>query len=129
MIKTVTVLLDTNALLMPHQHGIDVFSEISRIVSEKYYLATLSTVVDELESISSSRAKDDGVAAEVGLKLLREKGVSIIPSEGPVDDALAEYASRWGALVCTNDRYLKAKLKAKGVRVISMRGKTHLEVG
>ena len=121
------VLLDTNALLIPHQHRVDLFSEIERIVTEKHEVATLSTVVDELRGLASSTTKDDGAAARVGLRLLQEKKVSIIPSECPVDDAIVLYASQHKAIVCTNDGELKKRLKAACLETLSMRGKNHLE--
>jgi rRNA-processing protein FCF1 len=121
------VLLDTNALLLPHQHGIDVFSEISRIMPEKYELITLSTVIDELKGLSRQQSAD-GAAAKVGLRLLEDKHVKIVPSTGGVDEALVEYAGANRAIVCTNDKELKRRLKAKGAQILSMRGKTHMEL-
>lgn len=121
------VLLDTNALLLPHKHKVDIFSEVGRIIPEKIEIVTLSTVVEELKGIAKS-ASDDGAAAKVGLKLIEDKNVRIIPSSGPVDDAIVVVAKQQEAVVCTNDKDLKRRLKAKGVRIISPRGKTHLEL-
>jgi len=118
------VLLDTNCLMMPHQHGVDVFAEIERLVPEAHTVATLSTVLSELKDIVSS--SQDGVAAKVGLVLLADRGVSVIPSTGPVDDALVAYAVRERAFVCTNDRGLRSRLKVAGVKVIAMRGRNRL---
>jgi rRNA-processing protein FCF1 len=119
------VLLDTNSLLLPHQHRIDVFAEIERLVLEEHTVATLSTVVDELRGlVGSSR---DGVAANVGLQLIREKGVGVIPAEGDVDDSILDYAERNDVLVCTNDHELKSRLRAAGIEVLCMRGKGHLD--
>jgi len=123
----ITVLLDTNALLLPHQHGVDVFSEIDRLITETHETITLSTVAGELKALADS-ASEDGVAANVGLRLLEGKKVKMVPSSGPVDDAIVEYAASKNAVVCTNDRDLKRRLKARGVRTIAMRGKTHLEM-
>jgi uncharacterized protein len=120
------VLLDTNSLLLPHQRRIDVFSEIKRLIPEHHELATLSTVLQELEGLAKSPATKDGVAAKVGLKLIENKNVTIIPSEGPVDEALVAYAAEYKAIVCTNDQDLKRKLKKKRLTLIVMRGKNHL---
>jgi rRNA-processing protein FCF1 len=119
------VLLDTNLLLLPHQFGVDVFAEIGRLVPEKHDVATLSSVVDELRGLVGPST--DGVAANVALELIREKGVEVISTEGGADDSILEYARGGGAIVGTNDRQLKARLKAAGVEVLCMRGRDHLE--
>jgi uncharacterized protein len=120
------VLLDTNALLLPHQRRIDIFSEIDRTIIESHEVATLSTVVDELKALATPSTKD-GVAANVGLRLLEMKKVRIIPSEGPVDDAIVAYAKRDGVIVCTNDKELKRRLRKNRVTLLVMRGMNHLE--
>ncbi len=119
------VLLDTNFLLLPHQHGVDVFSEIERLVPEKHEVATLSTVVGELEELTGP--SKDGVAANVALQLLREKGVVVLPAEGGVDESIVEKAGGGGVLVGTNDRELKSQLRSKGVELLVLRGRNHLE--
>ncbi|MFH0861485.1 MAG: hypothetical protein V1875_00505 [Candidatus Altiarchaeota archaeon] len=120
-----TVLLDTNALLMPHQNGVDVFSEIDRILAETHEVVTLSTVVEELKGLSGS-SSEDGAAARIGLKLLLEKKIRIVPATGEVDDAIVEYSGKNNVVVCTNDKVLKRRLKSRGVRTICLRGGTHL---
>ena len=122
------VLLDTNMLLAPHQHGVDIFSEIERLVREKHEISTLSTVIAELKGLSASTKSEDGIAANVGLRLITEKAVGVIPSHGPVDDAIVEYAAQNKAIVCTNDRELKSRLREKELIILSMRGKNHLEI-
>jgi len=119
------VLLDTNFLLLPHQRGVDVFDEIERLVPERHVLATLSAVVTELEGLVG--ASRDGVAAKVGLELLRHKGVEVMPSDGGADESILEYASGGGVIVGTNDRKLRAKLRAAGVEVLCLRGGGRLE--
>jgi uncharacterized protein len=120
------VLLDTNALLLPHQFGIDIFSEIGRLVPEKHDIFTLRTVVDELVGIAKSSTTDDGVAARVGLMLLKDKGVGILPSQGTVDDAIVDFAINERAIVCTNDVGIRNKLKESGLKVLCMRGKKRM---
>ena len=119
-----TIVLDTNFLLLPDQYGIDVFSELERLVPEGR-LATLSNVISELEAISRSNSKD-GSAAKVALMLLEKKNVEVIPAEGLVDDAIVEYAAKSGAIIATNDKGLKNRLKGR-VGLISMKGKNHLD--
>jgi rRNA-processing protein FCF1 len=120
------VLLDTNALLMPHQHKVDLFAEIERVIPEKHEVATLSTVISELEGIAVNSTNDDGVAAKVGLKLVADKGVRVIESSGNVDDTIARYAMEQGTIACTNDKELKARVIDAGATVVFMRGKKKL---
>lgn len=118
------VLLDTNLLLVPHQFGVDVFSEVERLVPEEHEVVTLSNVIEELRNLVDS--SKDGVAAGVGLQLVQDKGVRIIPSTGVVDDCIIEYASGNDVVVGTNDRQLKGRLRSVGVQVLCMRGRDHL---
>lgn len=119
------ILLDTNILLLPHSQKIDVFSEIERIIPEKHGLYTLSTIVEELESITG--ACRDAISARVALKLIEEKNVKILDSQGHPDDALLKLAVGEDYLVATNDRGLKKRLKNNGKPMICMRGKNRLE--
>ena len=120
------VLLDTNLLLLPHRHKVDVFAEIERLMIGKHTVCTFSTVLDELKALVDST--EDGVAAKVGLELVGGRGVEVIPSSGDVDSAILEYAKNHDVIVATNDRELKRKLKEVGVKVIYMRGRSHLDM-
>jgi rRNA-processing protein FCF1 len=119
------VLLDTNFMLLPSRHKIDIYTEIKRLVPEEHTLATLSSAVKELRQLEGLTR--DGLAAKVGLALLENKKVEILPSEGFVDDALVKYASENKSIVCTNDRELKRRLRKAKAGIIYMRGKNHLE--
>ncbi|MFH1055915.1 MAG: DNA-binding protein [Candidatus Altiarchaeota archaeon] len=120
------VLLDTNFLLLPKQHKIDIFSEIQRLVPEKHTLATLSPVVEELHHLAGTRT-EDMVAAKVALQMLEQNGVEIIPADKEADEAIIEYAAANPTLVATNDKDLKRRLKKTVQGIIHMRGKNHLE--
>ena len=120
------VLLDTNFLLLPHTHKIDIFSDIKILVPQKHRLFTLSCVVDELEGIGAG-AGGDATAAKVAQALIGDRGVEVVEAAGVCDDALVEYAtSNEGTIVATNDRELKKRLKDAGVKTICLRGKNRL---
>jgi len=121
------VVLDTNFLLVPHQHGVDIFSEIARVIGPEHRIVTLSTVVGELTGLQKSKSSD-GAAAKVALKLIGERDVPVIEASGDADDSILEYAKANAAIVGTNDRGLRNRLKEEGVKVVFMRGKTHLGV-
>jgi len=123
------VLLDTNILLVPQQFGIDIFSEIMRIVPD-YELVILSGVVCELKKLRESADKgSDKIAAGVGISLVEKfsNKIKIIESTGNVDEFIIKFSAENNAIVCTNDGELKKKLTKANVRVIQMRGKCKLD--
>ena len=123
------VLLDTNFLMVPEQFGVDVFSEIERIVPD-YDLVTLSGIVLELKKIRETAKKGkDKLAASVALGFVEKfhEKIKIIESIGDVDEFIVKFSLENNAIVCTNDKELKKKLRKRGVRVIQMRGKCKLE--
>ena len=123
---TVEIILDANFILIPHKKKIDIFSRIPELLPEKHDFVTLGSVVNELEGIAEG-ASDDAAAARTALKLIKVKGVKVVPSSGPADHAIVDYASRREkTVVCTNDKELKRKLKAAGVKTVSLHGEDKL---
>ena len=89
------VLLDTNFLMVPEQFGIDIFSEIERIVPD-CELVTLKSVILELEKIREHAGKGrDKIAAGVALEIignkLKENKIKIIESSGHVDEFILKF--------------------------------------
>ena len=120
------VLLDTNFLTMPHTLKIDIFTELEKIILEQHKLIVVSGTIKELTELSKGN-KEVSVAARVALKLLKERGLDYVESSGNVDDALISYASSHeNAIVCTNDKHLKKKLKEVGAEVVCLSGKNKL---
>ncbi|RLI92644.1 MAG: nucleotide-binding protein [Candidatus Altiarchaeales archaeon] len=121
------ILIDTNFFLIPYQHKIDIFQEISRLIDEKYSIVTLSSVLRELESIEEGSMGRDGIAARIALRLIREKRIEVIDSDHAGDKSIIEFAkNNKNVIVCTNDKKLKKKLRQLGVGIIDMRDKSHL---
>ena len=127
MVMKTVVLLDSNLLFLPHRQKIDVFSEIQDIVPETHEIVTLSTVVSELERLKEMKS-EDGVAARIGLELLRRNNVRVIEAEGQADESIIKFAleNKRDVIVCTNDVRLKNQLNKKGIQLILMRSKNHL---
>ena len=123
----VRVLLDTNALLMPAQFGVDLYDELLALFGG-FEPITLEEVVGELSGLARGRGRD-AAAARVGLALVRRS--TVVPSgstaEG-VDNRVIEYARREGCTVVTNDRELRNALLREGVDVVSMRRQKTLEL-
>ncbi|WP_250986120.1 PIN domain-containing protein [Methanoculleus oceani] len=121
------VLLDTNALLMPAQFGIDLYGELMALFGD-FEPITLEEVVGELSGLARGRGRD-AAAARVGLAMARRSTVVSSGSTAErVDDRVIEYARREGCTVVTNDRELRNALLDEGIDVVSMRRERTLEL-
>lgn len=117
------VLLDTNALLIPFQFQLDIYSEIKNLIP-RVGIITLSLCVDELRKKKLRAWKS---VIDLGL----QKGLKIIETllkAGNVDSQILSYAVKHKCLVFTQDRVLRKKLLNASLRVIIMRQKKRLEV-
>jgi hypothetical protein len=112
-------------LMLPTQFGLDIFEEIENILNEKVEFYVFDRTIEELEEISKGKGKN-ATAARVALSLIRKKGVKIITTKKPVDDALLSLED---AIIATNDKTLRKRLKAKGIKTIYLRSKKYLEMG
>ncbi|NLZ30547.1 MAG: nucleotide-binding protein [Methanomicrobiales archaeon] len=123
----VRVLLDTNALLIPAQFGIDLYTELLDLLGD-FESITLEEVVGELTGLTRGSGRD-AAAARVGLALARHS--TIVPSGSSaesVDERILEYARREGCVVVTNDRELRKTLLREGIDVVSMRRRKTLDL-
>ncbi|OPY30806.1 MAG: Ribonuclease VapC9 [Methanocella sp. PtaU1.Bin125] len=118
------VLIDTNGLMVPAQHGIDVFEELRALGYDQCVIP--SAVRDELESLKSKVKGADRAALAVALELAKRCEVAEAP--GSADDVLAALAKTTGMPVFTNDAALRKRLKKEGVKTIFMRGRQTLAV-
>ena len=111
------IVLDTNMLMLAAS-GIPVFEHIEEELETKPVFIVLKPVYDELVKIAST---SKGVAAKRALLALRlaEQFCIIVeydikPGES-VDDAIINFAVQNHAIVATNDRELRRKLRLRGV--------------
>jgi hypothetical protein len=121
-----TVVLDTSALMMPVECDVRVFEELDRLLGE-YDPVVPRAVRAELDSLSAG-AGAEATAARVGADLAdRCRGVEAAASYA--DDAVVELAAGTpGSVAVTNDRPLRDRLLARGVRVIGLRGQNKLAI-
>lgn len=121
------VILDTNFLLIPFQFKINIMAELEHLLDFSHRYVVSSSTVKELERLGSSKGKE-GAGARVALKLLESYGakVDIIHDERHVDDWIADYSKRTGAIVCTNDSKLRRRLRAFKAKVITLKSKSKL---
>jgi uncharacterized protein len=118
-------ILDTNALMVPEQFGVDIFSELRRM-GYVQWIVPLS-VLGELRylAVKSDKGRDK-IAARVALGLAEQcKAVGI--DNFDADQAIEKLAISEGAAVFTNDKALKKRLFSKGITVIYLRQRRYLE--
>ncbi|MDE1865008.1 MAG: hypothetical protein KGH77_06320, partial [Candidatus Micrarchaeota archaeon] len=58
--------------------------------------------------------------AKIGLALIKKHLVTVLKGDEYVDDWIIANARRWDCIVCTNDVGLKHKLKAMGIKAVSL---------
>ena len=121
-----TVILDTNALMMPVELDVRVFEAVDRLVGDAD-LVVPEPVVAELEKLRDSGTGTEATAAAVGRDLVSRCRV-VGTGESYADDAVLELAAGDGDYAVTNDRPLHDRLLERGVRVIGLRGRTTLQI-
>ena len=121
------VLFDTNFLLLPVRVGIDVISELNRLIGA-YEIIIPSVVIQELERIKIKNSKTSREVAFTKrlpphqiLKTKIEKGEA-------VDDLIIRTAKKCNFIVATADLELKRKLRNQNIPVVYLRQKRVLEL-
>ena len=125
------VILDTNFLTIPAQFGVDVFSEAERVLEHKVEFVLLDSVVAEIRSNLEKAGRAESRLFKVALDLtVRCRVVKASPKlkELRVDDQLLEYAVAVNGVLATNDRELRNKAADRGIPVLMLRGRSHLEL-
>jgi rRNA-processing protein FCF1 len=129
-----TVVMDTNALMMPVECDVRLFDELARLLGESVDAMDLvvpRAVVAELETLAPGASKE-AVAASVGRDLADRCRV-VDTTEAYADDAVVELAADADAdvdvdYVVTNDRPLRGRLLDRGVPVVGLRGRNTLAI-
>ncbi|MFT4923899.1 MAG: rRNA-processing protein FCF1 [Haloarculaceae archaeon] len=121
-----SVVLDTNALMMPVECNVRVFEELDRLLDAPDLLVP-AAVVAELRDLAG-RAGEEATAASVGLDLADRCTVRETDASGG-DNAVYELAQADDVThVVTNDGPLKRRLLDAGVSVIRLRGQNKLAI-
>lgn len=116
------VILDTNALMLPSQ-GVDVFSEVERLMHAPFKFSIVEHTKVELENIVKNQKGKDKAAAKLALQLLDR--CEVIEEPGYVDNAIITRTNK-NTVVVTQDRNLQKRVKEKEGKVIKVRQKSHL---
>ncbi len=112
--------------MLPGLFGIDISSELDRVLEHRYKLVTPRPVLRELKRLSKSGTPDERSAARLGLTPLMSG--KIIDVKGPADAAILKLASKGNCAVGTTDAALRKELRRRRVPVIYLRQKSHLAI-
>jgi rRNA-processing protein FCF1 len=126
----VTVLLDTNFLLVPIRFGVDVFAEAERVLNQLVEFAVTSNVLGEVERLRSKGQPGFRGELDFALKVAsRCRVIDVEPEEGEtVDDSIVRLAASRGYVVATTDAELRRRLREVGVKVLILRQKRYLQL-
>ncbi|MBE6523114.1 MAG: twitching motility protein PilT [Thermoplasmata archaeon] len=113
-----TVVLDTNALLMPFEIKMNLDLALRDLLGE-VRIVVPGPLVGELKHMDHRYAK-------AAIALARK--YEIIPTEYTGDNAVVEMAAKTGGYVLTNDKELRRRLRKEGVPIIMLRSGTHLVI-
>ncbi len=122
-----TVVVDTNFMTVPAESGVDVFSEIEKLVEVRVRFVVLASVVQEIESkMSELRHKGGATKFRVAKGFLNR--CEVIPPDSqlaglPVDDQVLQCAHSVRGAVATNDRQLRTRARDLGIPVFTLRAK------
>ena len=113
-----TVVLDTNALLMPFEMKMNLTLSVERLLGEVEFIVP-GPLIGELKHL-------DNKYTDAALQLARK--YEIVPTEATGDNSVIELALSRNAYVLTNDKVLRGRLRKAGVPLIYLRSGTHLVV-
>lgn len=121
--------MDSNFLFIPSKGGIDIFSEVERVLSVKPELILLTPVMEEVERLAA-RSKESSVRRKAAFASKMAERCRRVDFEGrpgeKVDDLLIRAATEIGGIVATDDSGLRRRLRTIGLPVIYSRAKSHL---
>ncbi len=113
-----TVVLDTNALLIPFEFNINLDLELQRLLGSCIVYVP-GPVIGELKRSRSKHAR-------VALTLARKYPIAETSLQG--DNGVIDVAERFQAFVVTNDFALRDKLRRLKLKTIFLRSGNHLTI-
>ncbi|MHA1629475.1 MAG: PIN domain-containing protein [Candidatus Heimdallarchaeota archaeon] len=125
------VILDTNIIIYLSEGKFNLNFELERLLTQEFNVVILSACIAELEILAKREMKMKKHL--LFLEKLRKK-ITVInynPETIPTtDEKIIAYVTKEPPekVVVTNDKDLKKKLRKKGVPVIFVRKKTHLQL-
>ncbi len=122
------VILDSSMLMLPLEKKLNITFEIERLVQKKLEIVVPQVVLDELKKLLNNEKQSTILKAKLALDLASK--FSVLESETGyfADEEILRIAVEKDAIVATNDSELRMKLRARGIAVISLRGKNKLSL-
>ena len=110
-----TVVLDTNALLMPFEVRINLDIALRELLGESRIIVP-GPLIGELKHLKHRYAR---------AALMLARRYEIIPTVASGDNSVIELAVKEGAYVLTNDKELRRRLRKENVPLIYLRSGRH----
>ena len=124
------VILDTNFLVLPLEERIDVLDQIRDLLGARPIPILLLESLEEALNKCVSSSPSERRLFKSALNLLdniviESSGIS----QGKVDERILQFSIRRKAIVATNDKELRKRLRSLGVTVLYFReGKRRIEI-
>jgi rRNA-processing protein FCF1 len=117
------VILDSSSIMMLFEHSIDLEDELTRLLG-KVEIIVPKPIVEELNYLSENGKGRKKRLAKPALELIKD--YKVIESKGKGDDSVLFLAKKLNAVVVTNDKELRNRIKAESLKTIYLRGKQKL---
>jgi rRNA-processing protein FCF1 len=121
-----SVLLDTNFILLPLELGRDIKSELDNLLDLNYNLMILNESIDELKKIKLKHKHQDNIdfIKEIwgDVKIIKSPDLKF----NNVDEKIFNIAMNNQFIVATNDMDLRRRLRKYGLATIFLRKKRHI---
>lgn len=122
------ILLDSSMLMIPLEKKINLSYELERILPISFEIVVPSVVLRELEELKERAEQSRKRKAHLALSLAASFRIIDSLEEEEADKELIRLAKEHNAIIATNDRELRLKLREEGVVVISLHGENRLTV-
>ena len=119
--KEKIVILDTSAILTPFEFSINLEQEIQKLIGS-FYIVVPKQIEQELVTFSKHKEGKKSQMAKAALQLIKNYEI-IYSDEKKADDAILQLAKETNAIVVTNDRELRKRLKKIQISVIFLRAR------
>lgn len=128
-VRGIPVLLDSSFLLIPLEEGVDIYSELERLLGLPRCLVP-KPVLEELKRLRDAASPSEARRINLALRMAERcetLNVELEEGEG-VDDLLLRLARELKCPVATKDGELRRRLRREGIPVIYLRQRAYLEM-
>lgn len=122
--RCLEVVLDTNFIILLSEYPY-LIDELNEVIPFKSVCVLLTAVLEELEAVSKRLGEVRRRMLGKILEVLRGRCVVVDAGRSRVvDEAIIDYAREHGAVVATNDRELRRRLREMGIPNVFFRGES-----